>query len=186
MDAGVDGSRMSSMSQWLNSDVFIVFVVVLLLLVVAAIGVCCVTRYRRTHTTTERMAEIEILPCDGSDRSGQVRVILKIVTEQKHASELIHMLTGHRRLTEADQLATEVASTSIDQPLSHTLSNRVSHHTQASDQQVSQLDFPTDSETAATGTHSTDSEGTEEEGVKNKDNNAAAEDGGGPVQCQVN
>uniref|UniRef100_A0A8B9H4J7 Si:dkey-111e8.4 n=1 Tax=Astyanax mexicanus TaxID=7994 RepID=A0A8B9H4J7_ASTMX len=86
-------------SQWLNSEIFIAFVVVLLLLIVALCAVCWILRCRRTPTTTERMAEIEIIPADGSDGKSPPRFILKIVTEEKHASELVQMLIEHRRVT---------------------------------------------------------------------------------------
>ncbi|KAL6463311.1 hypothetical protein MHYP_G00277020 [Metynnis hypsauchen] len=146
--SGMDGRQVSSMSQWLNSDVFIVFVVVLVLFIVAVFVVCWVMRCRRRQTQTERMAEIEIIPAAGSDRSSQHRFILKIVTEQKHASELVQILTNHNRLKEdtecsADQLASEVASR--DKPQPQTLSNphSVTENTLPNGQQVTTLDIPT-------------------------------------------
>ncbi|KAL7838680.1 hypothetical protein AOLI_G00270840 [Acnodon oligacanthus] len=145
---GMDGRQVSSMSQWLNSDVFIVFVVVLVLFVVAVFAVCWVIRCRRTQTQTERMAEIEIVPAAGSDRSGQHRFTLKIVTEQKHASELVQILTNHTRLKEntecsADQLGPEVASR--EKPPSQTLSNphSITENTLPNGQQATILDNPT-------------------------------------------
>lgn len=43
------------------------------------------------------MAEIEIIPADGSNKGNVPRFTLKIVTEQTHATELVEMLTcrGH-------------------------------------------------------------------------------------------
>ncbi|XP_022520179.2 uncharacterized protein si:dkey-111e8.4 isoform X1 [Astyanax mexicanus] len=119
----MDENRVSSVSQWLNSEIFIAFVVVLLLLIVALCAVCWILRCRRTPTTTERMAEIEIIPADGSDRKSPPRFILKIVTEEKHASELVQMLIEHRRVAKdtacsTDPLTPEVASTSRDEPQS--------------------------------------------------------------------
>uniref|UniRef100_A0A4W4F8G7 Uncharacterized protein n=1 Tax=Electrophorus electricus TaxID=8005 RepID=A0A4W4F8G7_ELEEL len=99
----MSGSRMSTVSQWLSSDVFIVFVVVLLLLLAAISTVCWVMR-RRT-------AEIEIIPAGGLDRNNQPSFTLKIVTEQKHASELIQMLTGNANLTE---LTASVVTAEVD------------------------------------------------------------------------
>ncbi len=39
------------------------------------------------------MAEIEIIPVDGTHVGNLPRFILKIVTEQTHATELVEMLT---------------------------------------------------------------------------------------------
>ncbi|XP_055055771.2 uncharacterized protein [Misgurnus anguillicaudatus] len=84
-------------SQWLNSDFFIVFVVVLVLLLLVIFAVCWVIRRQHTQRTTEKMAEIQIIPIDASDRGNVPRFTLKIVTEQTHATELVEMLThrGH-------------------------------------------------------------------------------------------
>ncbi|KAB5513073.1 hypothetical protein PHYPO_G00250070 [Pangasianodon hypophthalmus] len=121
----MDGTRMSPMSEWLKSDVFIIFVVVLLLTVISIFAVCWVIRRRRTHKTTEKMAEIEIIPFAGSGGNNKPRFTLRIITEQKHASELIQMLTGQIRSTVGPVCSTdlgvsavtdEVASTSQDQP----------------------------------------------------------------------
>lgn len=50
-----------------------------------------------SHLFCRKMAEIEIIPADGSDRGNIPRFTLKIVTEQTHATELVEMLTciGH-------------------------------------------------------------------------------------------
>ncbi|XP_051966478.1 uncharacterized protein si:dkey-111e8.4 [Xyrauchen texanus] len=86
-----------SLSQWLNSDIFIVFVVVLLLLLLVIFAVFWLMRRHRSKRPIEKMAEIEIIPVDGSDRGNLPRFTLKIVTEQMHATELVEMLTrrGH-------------------------------------------------------------------------------------------
>ncbi|KAA0717210.1 hypothetical protein E1301_Tti017355 [Triplophysa tibetana] len=86
-----------SLSQWLNSDFFIVFVVVLVLLLLVIFAICWVIRRHQTQKMTEKMAEIEIIAVDGSDRGNVPRFTLKIVTEQTHATELVEMLTcrGH-------------------------------------------------------------------------------------------
>ncbi|KAK1787507.1 hypothetical protein P4O66_016006, partial [Electrophorus voltai] len=107
----MSGSRMSTVSQWLSSDVFIVFVVVLLLLLAAISTVCWVMRRHHRHTAKERTAEIEIIPAGGLDRNNQPSFTLKIVTEQKHASELIQMLTGNANLTE---LTASVVTAEVD------------------------------------------------------------------------
>ncbi|XP_035382757.1 monocarboxylate transporter 8 [Electrophorus electricus] len=58
-----------------------------------------------------RTAEIEIIPAGGLDRNNQPSFTLKIVTEQKHASELIQMLTGNANLTE---LTASVVTAEVD------------------------------------------------------------------------
>ncbi|XP_067296221.1 uncharacterized protein si:dkey-111e8.4 [Pseudorasbora parva] len=90
MDSG------DSLSRWLSSDIFIVFVVLLLLLLLVIFAVCWLMRRHRTRPT-EKMAEIEIIPVDAADLGNSARFTLKIVTEQTHATELVEMLTlrGH-------------------------------------------------------------------------------------------
>lgn len=70
------------------------------------------------------MAEIEIVPFAGSGRNHKPRFTLRIITEQKHASELVQMLTSQIRSTAGPAGSTglgvsavtaEVASTSQDQ-----------------------------------------------------------------------
>ncbi|KAI4904525.1 hypothetical protein NFI96_025655 [Prochilodus magdalenae] len=172
---GMDGTQMSSMSQWLNSDVFIMFVVVLVLLVVAAFAVCWVMRCRRARTgaTTDasnqlmprfpplrRMAEIEIIPADGPDRNNQSRFILKIVTEQRHASELVRMLTSHGHLTEDPACPTD------------RLTPEVTENTVPTDQPITSQDLPTTSPimacvTAVTEPLNPESVVTDDDGVNN-------------------
>ncbi|XP_042579348.1 uncharacterized protein si:dkey-111e8.4 [Cyprinus carpio] len=82
-----------SLSWWLNSDVFIVFVVLLLLLLLVVFAVCWLIRRHHTQRPTEKMAEIEIIPVDGTHVGNPPRFTLKIVTEQIHATELVEMLT---------------------------------------------------------------------------------------------
>ncbi|KAK3527545.1 hypothetical protein QTP86_026652 [Hemibagrus guttatus] len=148
---GMDGTRMSPMSEWLNSDVFIIFVVVLLLTVIGIFAVCCVIRRRRTHRTAEKMAEVEIIPFTNSGRSNKPRFTLRIITEQKHASEIVQMLTGQICSTVDPVCSTdgvsavnaEVIDTSQDQSQIHALS---SCHTETDStlhtgQQVTSLDF---------------------------------------------
>ncbi|XP_056313113.1 uncharacterized protein si:dkey-111e8.4 [Danio aesculapii] len=86
-----------SLSQWLNSDIFIVFVVLLLLLLLVIFAVCWLMRRQNTQRPPEKMAEIEIIPVNSADAGNQSRFTLKIVTEQTHATELVEMLTrrGH-------------------------------------------------------------------------------------------
>ncbi|XP_053473856.1 uncharacterized protein si:dkey-111e8.4 [Ictalurus furcatus] len=117
-------SRVSSMSEWLKSDIFIVFMVVLSLTVISIFAVCCLMRRRRTYKTRQKMAEIEIVPFAGSGRNHKPRFTLRIITEQKHASELVQMLTSQIRSTAGPAGSTglgvsavtaEVASTSQDQ-----------------------------------------------------------------------
>ncbi|XP_053473512.1 uncharacterized protein LOC128603230 isoform X2 [Ictalurus furcatus] len=71
-----------------------------------------------------KMAEIEIVPFAGSGRNHKPRFTLRIITEQKHASELVQMLTSQIRSTVGPSRSTdlgvsavtaEVASTSQDQ-----------------------------------------------------------------------
>ncbi|XP_073696135.1 uncharacterized protein [Garra rufa] len=82
-----------SLSRWLNSDIFIVFVVLLLLLLLVIFAVCWLIKRHHTQTPTEKMAEIEIIPVDGTHVGNPLRFTLKIVTEQTHATELVEMLT---------------------------------------------------------------------------------------------
>uniref|UniRef100_A0A8C2ID19 Si:dkey-111e8.4 n=1 Tax=Cyprinus carpio TaxID=7962 RepID=A0A8C2ID19_CYPCA len=86
-----------SLSWWLNSDIFIVFVVLLLLLLLVVFAVCWLIRRHHTQRPTEKMAEIEIIPVDGTHVGNPPIFTLKIVTEQTHATELVEMLTlsGH-------------------------------------------------------------------------------------------
>ncbi|KAK7164793.1 hypothetical protein R3I94_003247 [Phoxinus phoxinus] len=82
-----------SLSRWLNSDIFIVFVVLLLLLLLVIFAVCWLMKRHHTRRPTEKMAEIEITPVDAADLGNSARFTLKIVTEQTHATELVEMLT---------------------------------------------------------------------------------------------
>ncbi|NP_001410136.1 uncharacterized protein LOC794063 [Danio rerio] len=82
-----------SLSQWLNSDIFIVFVVLLLLLLLVIFAVCWLMRRQNTQRPPEKMAEIEIIPVNSADAGNPSRFTLKIVTEQTHATELVEMLT---------------------------------------------------------------------------------------------
>ncbi|KAK2816587.1 hypothetical protein Q7C36_022858 [Tachysurus vachellii] len=94
----MDDTRVSSMSEWLNSDIFIIFVVFLLLTIIAIVAVCCILRPRHTH---KKMAEVELFPPANSSPNNNPRFTLRILTEQKHASEIIQMLTGQIRSIDA-------------------------------------------------------------------------------------
>ncbi|XP_058239124.1 uncharacterized protein si:dkey-111e8.4 [Hemibagrus wyckioides] len=149
----MDGTRVSPMSDWLNSDVFIIFVVVLLLTVIAIFAVCWVLRRRRTRKTAEKMAEVEIIPFTNSGRSSRPRFTLRVITEQKHASEIVQMLTGQICSTVDPVCATddvsaviaEVIDTSQDQSQIHALSScrTETDSTLHTGQQVSSLDLQT-------------------------------------------
>ncbi|XP_048044048.1 uncharacterized protein si:dkey-111e8.4 [Megalobrama amblycephala] len=89
-----------SLSRWLNSDIFIVFVVLLLLLLLVIFAVCWLMRRHHTQRPTEKMAEIEIIPVDAADSGNSPRFTLKIVTEQTHATELVETLTRRGRSVE--------------------------------------------------------------------------------------
>ncbi|XP_062845130.1 uncharacterized protein si:dkey-111e8.4 [Trichomycterus rosablanca] len=120
----MDGSRVSSMSQWWNSDVFIVFVVVLLLIIVAIFAFCWIKR--RRPVPTETLAEIEIIPLDNLGKNNQPRFTLMIIMEQKHASELVQTLTCRSRSIvhqSCSSVTAEIASTSRDQPRAGTSSS---------------------------------------------------------------
>ncbi|KAK2816593.1 hypothetical protein Q7C36_022864 [Tachysurus vachellii] len=124
----MDDTRVSSMSEWLNSDIFIIFVVFLLLTIIAIVAVCCILRRRHTH---EKMAEVEIIPPANSSPNNNPRFTLRILTEQKHASEIIQMLTGQIRSIDAvcttdpgvSDVHAEVIKISQDQSQIHTLAS---------------------------------------------------------------
>ncbi|XP_047665422.1 uncharacterized protein si:dkey-111e8.4 [Tachysurus fulvidraco] len=125
----MDDTRVSPMSEWLNSDIFIIFVVFLLLTIIAIVTVCCILRRRHTH---EKMAEVEIIPSANSSPNNNPRFTLRIITEKKHASEIVQMLTVQTRST-VDAVCTtdpgvsdvhaEVIEISQDQSQIHTLAS---------------------------------------------------------------
>ncbi|KAG5284351.1 hypothetical protein AALO_G00025760 [Alosa alosa] len=101
MDSG--SPQYGTLADWLQSDVFIVFVVVMVLLGLVLTAVCWVWRRQRRsrQSTLQRLTEIEIYPVvDGSvGEAQQQKFSLKIRTDQRHASELVGILADHIRPT---------------------------------------------------------------------------------------
>ncbi|KAL2094224.1 hypothetical protein ACEWY4_008943 [Coilia grayii] len=105
MDSG--GARYGTLTDWLRSDVFIVFMVVLVLLILVLAAVCWVLRrqrrYRQPHLQYSRcwcllcvaraLTEIEVYPSVEAGED-QHRVSLKIRTDRSHAAELVGILAG--------------------------------------------------------------------------------------------
>ncbi|KAF4073319.1 hypothetical protein AMELA_G00257500 [Ameiurus melas] len=119
------------MSELLKSDIFIIFMVVLSLTVISVSVVCCLMRHLHTRKARQKMAEIEIVPSAGLGTNHKPRFTLRIITEQKHASELVEIITsqihsavGPSRSTDLDVSAVtaEVASTSQDELEMYSLS----------------------------------------------------------------
>ncbi|KAI5608287.1 hypothetical protein C0J50_6758 [Silurus asotus] len=135
------------MSEWLKSDVFIIFVVVLLITVIAIVAVCCCLRRRGTSIKTKKMAVIEITPLDFPGRSNTIRFTLKIITEQKHASEIVQMLTGQIPTTGGRVCSTDLGiSVRVDEVSSNSQTRVSSSHTDSAlltEQQAVSLDLQT-------------------------------------------
>ncbi|XP_062341680.1 uncharacterized protein si:dkey-111e8.4 isoform X2 [Osmerus eperlanus] len=90
------GDSYGTLSQWLNSDVFIVFVVVLLLLLLVLAAMCWIFKRFRNQRAMERLqiTEIEIVSGDGSGNCPHPRFTLKIKTDKNHANQMVQMLLG--------------------------------------------------------------------------------------------
>ncbi|XP_039514770.1 uncharacterized protein si:dkey-111e8.4 [Pimephales promelas] len=103
-----------SLTRWLNSDIFIVFVVLLLLLLLVIFAVCWLMRRHHTQRPTEKLAEIEITPTDDADMGNSARFTLKIVTEQTHATELVEMLTRRGCSVEASDRHSKPSGSAVN------------------------------------------------------------------------